>query len=121
MTELTAVEKRANGRAQVDAARGEVVAEGPKSIVWHGLELTLPPELPATFFFDMVEDEASEESGNSFALHAVRDLLGVDQWKQARAKAREERLGQEEFVALVNLVYSRFGMAPGEAPASPDS
>jgi hypothetical protein len=104
----------------VDAARGEVVEDGPKTIAWHELELTLPPELPAWFMFDMTTAEA-EDDLNSFAVHAVRNLLTIDQWKKARDWAVEKQLSMESFTEIVDQVYAAYGLGPGESEASDSS
>ena len=105
---------------QIEAARGEVVDDGPqtKVLIWHGVNLVLPSELGAAFMFDVMEAQIGDDTA---LLRAIYETVGKEQWAKARRVAAEERLPAEDFHKLVQEVMAQYGMGPGEASGSGDS
>jgi hypothetical protein len=100
---------------QLEAARGEVTDEQPRtrSLIWHGAAIALPPELPASWMFDVVEAQVGDDQTR--LLRAVYELIGKDQWGVVRDAAVREHVSPDGFLDLLEQVLGLYGMT-GEGP-----
>jgi hypothetical protein len=107
--------------AKPAAARGEQ-GSADKTFTWRTLDFTLPPRLPASIAFDMVEIE----TGSLGALFRfLKGLLGPDQLEAIRNKldADDVPLDDLETVLseIMNAALDPYGLSLGESEASPAS
>lgn len=121
----------ANGKTSKPAATKAVAAvaelsDGPRLGIFRGIALTLPPQLPAAFAFDLA---AIQAGGDATSLgHAYRLIvgqIGEEQWITIRDKIAADgdpmdRMGPilEE---ILNAITEPYGMEPGEPSASASS
>lgn len=122
----TTSDKAAASRKSGAAARREANGSGTvKTKSWRGLVLTLPNDLPGTFAFDLEEIEFSGVSPTAAALHAIRLLVGDEQFALIRKKVTDDGIPMsemgDELKELAEGIMAVFGSDLGESEASADS
>lgn len=105
------------------AARAERAARpAVKTVGFRGLTLTLPDRLPGAILFDMGLVDDGDIVG---MMRMVDSLFGREQYLSLRRKVEQDGLDFEGAAGpvseLLRDAFEAFGMAPGEAQASPDS
>lgn len=98
------------------AARSERKPK-PKKLTFKGLKLTLPPELPETILFDFVD---LEDAGNNpipmFRL--LKSVLGDEQFLALRHANANGTVQAEDLPELLEVIFGKYGLTPGESEAS---
>lgn len=115
-------ETKATGKAAAGKAAAARAERKPraKSLAFKGLKFTLPPELPDTFIFDVIEIEAAGESvGPIFRM--LRSILGPEQFNVLRNAVENKTIAPEEIDDFVSAVFGKYGLDLGESSASQDS
>lgn len=110
-------------RAEAAKAVAEIKdAEKPRTGSFRGVPLTLPPVLPASFAFDCMEIGEAEGSTMTDIRAIIVGLVGVDQWKQVRAKIAADGDAIDAVDAileeLIDSVTAPYGINLGESSAS---
>ncbi len=115
-------ETKATGKAAAGKAAAARAEKKPraKSLTFKGVKFTLPPELPDTFIFDVVEIEANGD-GIGPIFRMLRSILGGAQFVQLRNAVEDGTIAAEEIDDLVSAVFDKYGLMPGESSASQDS
>jgi hypothetical protein len=106
-----------------DVATGEVVDE-PRSASFRGIELILPPKMPATFALDMAEIQAQDpdnvDLGSTYRL--LVGLVGEQQWRRIRDKIGEDGDSMDDLGAvlteIMGAITGAYDVESGESPAS---
>lgn len=124
----TAVPKKRAAPRKVPRAEAEkAVAEiknpaKPRIGSFRGIELTLPPTLPASFAFDCMEIGEGDGSTLTDMRALVVGLVGADAWKLVLDKIRADGDPIESvdpiLEELIDSVTAPYGMNLGESPAS---
>lgn len=110
-------------RAEAAKAVAEIKnPDKPRVGTFRGIELTLPPVLPASFAFDCMEIDESGRSTLTDVRAIIVGLVGVDQWRQIREKIKADGDPMESvdpiLEELIDSVTAPYGLNLGESPAS---
>lgn len=93
-------------------AAAKAAGNKPKGIKWQGLDLELPPALPESMLFDIVEVEATDNPLP--ILRAIRSILGPEQFTEVRYKL-EEKGDEAGLESLLADLFGAYGLTLGES------
>lgn len=105
------------GRRQATAAARAEKSPKEKSLTFNGVKFKLPPTLPDTILFDMVEVEAQGASPLPM-FRMLRSILGQEQFGALREAVETETIPAEELDRFIESVFAKYGVTPGERSAS---
>jgi hypothetical protein len=97
-------------------ARGEKAAQ-EKVIKWNGLSFTAPGQVPEEAFAKFEFDQVEATNVNQPAYRLVREILGAEQFREAR----DALTGFDDITELLDAVTNAYGLGQGESEASPAS
>lgn len=115
-------ETKATGKAAAGKAAAARAEKKPraKSLTFNGIKFTLPPELPDTFIFDVIEIEAAGDSiGPVFRM--LRSMIGPEQFNLLRNAVEDKSISPDEIDDFVSAVFDKYGLGLGESSASQGS
>jgi hypothetical protein len=111
---------KAKGPDKAAAARAERKPK-EKKLRFKGLNFTLPPELPETILFDFIALEGAEDDPRPL-FRLIESVLGTSQMVALRnAIARSDKVTMEDIPPLIEAIFGKYGLTPGESEASPVS
>jgi hypothetical protein len=115
-------EQKATGKAAAGKAAAARAERKPKakSLTFKGLKFKLPPELPDTFIFDVIEIEAAGESAGPI-FRMLRSILGPEQFTELRNAVQSKAIAADDIDDFVSAVFEKYGLDLGESSASQDS
>lgn len=99
--------------AQAEAARDEAT-ESAKTVAFRGATLTLPPELPATMLFDIVELEAAGDNPMPL-FRLLRSVLGPEQFVEVRNEIKPDEEIVDAVDGLLTDVFGQYGLTLGKS------
>lgn len=117
-----------NGKPAKRAAEKAVaeLADKPREGVFRGITLTLPPQLPAAFAFDLAAVQAAGDATSlAHAYRLIVGQIGETQWLTIRDKIAADGDPMDNMGPLLeeilDAITSPYGMEPGEPSASAPS
>jgi hypothetical protein len=106
-----------SGRQAASAARAEKSPK-QKKYEFNGVKFVLPPLLPDTIMFDIVD----MESGNAVVVfRTLKSILGSEQFYALRQAVDDQTIKAEELDTFIEGLFEKYGVSPGEPSASPTS
>lgn len=118
----------ANGKTPKRAAQKAVaeLADEPRKGEFRGITLTLPPQLPAAFAFDLAAVQAAADTTSlAHAYRLIVGQIGETQWLTIRDKIAADGDPMDNMGPLLeeilNAITEPYGMEPGEPSASASS
>jgi hypothetical protein len=110
-------------RAEAEKAVQEIKnPDKPRVGTFRGIELTLPPVLPASFAFDAMEIGEGDASTLTDIRGLIVGLVGLDQWRLIREKIKTDGDPIEQvdpiLEELIDGVTAPYGLDLGKSSAS---
>lgn len=118
MSQTKTARRKAAPKSGAAAARAELDPK-QKTVNFRGVEITLPPELPKTFVWDLA---AASSEGDLGYYRLAQSLIPAEHLQEVRALLADSDDSEEDFMMdLLNTMLEPYGLGSGKQSASPES